>query len=147
MKTETYLELIKKLNVLIENEQLEKENIATLAAKTTQANDGMPHAPGTSDKVGNMSVKLMMKDQEIDHIIDVLVDLQDEIIAQIRKLPTDECDVLFKYYVLGMGLFDIADVRDRSVDWVKKRKWKGISKIEIIKSNAYKEACALLFCE
>ena len=147
MKTETYLELIKKLDVLIDNEQLEKENILTLAAKTTQANDGMPHAPGVSDKVGNMSVKLLMKEQEIDHIIDVYVDLKDEIISQIRKLPVDECDVLYKYYVLDWKLFDIADYREQSETWIKDLKNRGISKIKVIQSVAYTEACNILFCE
>lgn len=147
MKAEIYLSLIRKLDVLISNEQLELENILTLATKTTQDNDGMPHAPGTSDKVGNLSVKLLMKEQEINHMIDVFVDLKEEIKAQIRTLPTDECDVLYKYYVLNQKLFDIADEREQSVDWIKKLKWRGISKIKVLQSEAYKSACALLFSE
>lgn len=144
VKAENYLELVRKLDVLINNELLEKENIATLATKTTQDNDGMPHAPGVSDKVGNMSVKLTMKQQEIDHIIDVFVDLKDEVISQIRTLPTDECDVLYKFYVLNMGLFDISEDKCCSIDWIKKLKWRGISRIKVIESAAYKEAKKLL---
>ena len=144
MKTETYLELIQRLNVLINNELLEKENIATLATKTTQTLSDMPKAPGVSDKIGNLSVKLMMKQQEIDNIIDVFVDLRDEIKAQIRTLPVDECDVLYKFYVCNIGLFDIADERNQSVDWIKKLKWRGISHIKVIQSEAYKAACELL---
>ena len=144
MRTETYLELVRKLDVLITNELLEKESIFTLAAKTTQTLSDMPKAPGTSDKVGNLSVKLLMKQQEIDNIIDVYVDLKDEIISQIRTLPADECDVLYKYYVLGYGLFDIADSREQSVDWIKKLKWRGVGKIKVIQSDAYKSACKVL---
>ena len=144
MKKETYLELIKKLNVLIDNEQLEKEKLFTIATKTTQENDDMPHASGTSDKVGNLSVKLAMKEKEIDHIIDVFVDLRDEIKAQIRTLPVKEYNVLYKYYVLDWGLFDIADDMECTVDWVKKLKNRGISYIGILESDAYKEACKLL---
>lgn len=145
MKTETYLELIKKLDVLIKNEIAEKENIITLATKTTQENDGMPHAPGVSDKVGNLSVKLLMKEQEIDHIIDVFIDLKEEIKKQIRTLPADECDVLYKFYVLDKGLFEIAEGRNQSVAWIQKLKWRGISHIKVIQSETYKEVCALLF--
>lgn len=147
MKTETYLELIKKLDILINDELLEKERIATLATKTVQELSDMPKASGTSDKIGNGAVKLLMKQQEIDHIIDVFVDLKDEIKAQIRTLPADECDVLYKFYVLDWGLFDIADAKCCSVDWIKKLKWRGISKIKVIQSEAYKQACALLFSE
>ena len=145
MTSETYLGLIKKLDILIYNEQLDKENIFTLATKTTQENDGMPHAQVTSDKVGNLSTKLLMKEQEIDHIIDVFVDLREEIKGQIRKIPADECDVLYKYYVLNLGLFDIADDKQKSVDWIKKLKCRGISHIKINESETYKEACELLF--
>ena len=144
MKTETYLELVKKLNVLIENKELEKQEIFTLATKVTQENDGMPHAPGVSDKVGNMSVKLVMKEYEIYHVIDVYVDLKYEIINQIELLPADEYDVLYQYYVLDKTLFEIADGRYQSVDWIKKLKWRGVSKIKVIKSEAYKSACELL---
>ena len=145
MTNECYLGLIKKLNILIDNEILEKENLFTIATKTTQVNDDMPHAPGVSDKVSNLSVKIVMKGQEIDHIIDVFVDLRDEIKEQIRKLSADECDVLYRYYVLGEGLFDIADSKHFSESWIKKLKYRGTSKIKIVESAAYKEACKLLF--
>lgn len=144
MKTETYLELVRKLNILINDELLEKEQLFTLAAKTTQTLSDMPKAPGTSDKVGNLSVKLLMKQQEIDHIVDTYVDLKDEIINQIRALPVDECDVLYKYYVLNIGLFDIADSRNQSIDWIKKLKWRGVHKIKVIQSEAYLAACKVL---
>lgn len=144
MRKEKYLELVRKLNVLINNELLEKENIATLATKTTQTLSDMPKAPGTSDKVGNLALKLLMKQIEIDNMIDVYVDLRCEIKEQIRTLQTDECDVLFKYYILNMGLFDIAEDRGQSVDWIKKLKWRGTNKIKVIESEAYKEACRYL---
>lgn len=144
MRAEGYLQLVRKLNVLINDELLEKENIATLATKTTQTLSDMPHAPGTSDKVGNLAVKLATKQNEIDDMIDTYVDLRCEIKEQIRALPTDECDVLYKYYILDMGLFDIAEEREQSVDWIKKLKWRGTSKIKVIKSDAYIRACKVL---
>lgn len=145
MTNEEYLELIKKLNILIDDEILEKENLFVLATKTTQVNDDMPHAPGVSDKVSKLSVKIAMKEEEIDHIIDVLVDLRDEIKEQIRKLPADECDVLYRYYVLNEGLFDIADSKHFSEGWIKKLKYRGVRKIQVIKSAVYEEACKLLY--
>ena len=144
MRAEGYLQLVIKLNMLINDELLEKENIATLATKTTQTLSDMPHAPGISDKVGNLAVKLAMKQHEIDDMIDVYVDLRSEIKEQIRTLPADECDVLYKYYVLNHSLSDIAEERYQSVDWIKKLKWRGTSKIKVIKSEAYNKACKVL---
>lgn len=131
MTKEEYLELIQKLDLLILNELEELEKLNTLASKVTQANDGMPHAPGTSDKVGNGAIKIIEKQEEIDEIISLSIDLRKEIIGQIRKLHKDEYDVLYKYYVLEMSIFDIADIRKRSETWVKEMKRKGINNIEI----------------
>ena len=131
MTKEEYLELIQKLDLLILNELEELEKLNTIAAKVTQANDGMPHAPGASDKVGNGAIKIIEKQKEIDEIISLSIDLRKEIIGQIRKLHKDEYDVLYKYYVLEMSIFDIADVRKKSETWVKEMKRKGINNIEI----------------
>ena len=130
--------------MLINNELLDKEQLFTLATKTTQELDDMPHASGTSDKVGNIAVKIMEKEQEIDHIIDVLVDLREEIKAQIRTLPDNECDVLFKYFVLDMKLGEIANEMHYCVDWIKRLKNKGVYRIKVVESEAYKTACKLL---
>lgn len=131
MTKEDYLELIQKLDLLIINECEELEKLNSIAVKVTQENDGMPHAPGTSDKVGNGAIKIVEKQKEIDEIISLSIDLREEIIGQIRKLHKDEYDVLYKYYVLEMKLFDIADIKDKSETWVKEMKRKGINNIEI----------------
>ena len=140
MTKELYLELVRKLDVLINDEILEREKIFTLSTKTTPELSDMPHAPGVSDKVGNLAVKLAMKQQDINHCIDVYVDLKDEIISQIRTLPTEECDVLYRYYVLGQGLFDISDDMNYSVSWIKILKYRGTQKIKVIDSAAYRQA-------
>ena len=145
MTKEHYLELIQKLDLLIDDEVHELEVLHTLGTKTTQENDGMPHAIGISDKVGNSAVKILMKQEEINHLIDVFVDLREEIRSQIKKLPVKEYRVVYDYYVKNIGLFDIADNMNMSVDWIKKLKNRGVSKIEVIESEAYTEACEILF--
>ena len=145
MTKEAYLELIQKLDELIDDEVRELEVLRTLGTKTTQENDGMPHAIGISDKVGNSAVKMLMQQEKINHMIDVFVDLREEIRSQIKKLPLKEYRVVYSYYVDGEGLFDIADKMFMSVDWIKKLKNRGVSKIQVIESEAFKEACALLF--
>ena len=141
---EFYLELIGKLDLLITNEIEELDKLNALASKITQENDGMPHAPGTSDKVGNISVKIVMKKQEINDLIDLFIDLREEIKGQIRKLHKDEYDVLYKYYVLGMGIFNIADARNKSESWVKTIKKEGLKNIEINFTNTLKKILKLL---
>ena len=144
MTEEDYLELIQKLDLLISNELEELDRLNALAVKVTQENDGMPHAPGTSDKVGNAAVKITMKQQEINEIIDLSIDLREEIIGQIKKLHKDEYDVLYKYYVLDMSIFAIADARDKSDRWVKNIKRQGMQHIEIAKTETLEKVLNLL---
>ena len=144
MKTEDYLSMVGKLNMLVNNKLEEKEELFTLATKTTQEISDMPHASGVSDKVGNLAVKLASKEEDIDHAIDVYIDLKHEIISQIEKLPKDEYDVLYRRYVVGQGLFDVAEKRDQSVSWIQKLTWRGLKKIKVIESDVYREACKML---
>lgn len=135
MNKEDYLDLINKLDIYISNEIEELEKLKVIAEKITQENNGMPHASGTSDKVGNFAVKIVMKRQEINDTIDLFFELREEIIAQIKKLRTDEYDVLYKYYVLNMSINNISEVKNKSISWVKEIKKNGIKYLKINNSH------------
>ena len=144
MSNEEYLGMIEKLNLLISNKILEKEELYTITTKTTQANDGMPHATGTSDKVGNGAVKLVQKAQEIDATIDLFYDLKQEIIEQMQKLPADEYDVLYKSFVQGMSLSVIAKIKGKAVNTIKKTRRAGIRNVQIKRSETFETAKKML---
>ncbi len=145
MSNEEYLGMIEKLNLLINNKILEKEELFTIATKTTQENDGMPHASGTSDKVGNGTVKILEKESEIDRVIDLFYDLKQEIIGQIQKLPADEYDVLHKSFVQGMSIATIAEEKGKHFDTIKSIRRKGIRNVRILESKNLKDARKMLF--
>lgn len=145
MKNEEYLEIIEKLNLLISNKILEKEELYTIVTKTTQENDGMPHASGTSDKVGNGTVKLITKAQEIDDTIDLFYDLKQEIIGQMQKLPVDEYNILYQSFVQGETLGNIADDMEMSLAQVKRARRSGIANIRILWSDNLMRAKEMLF--
>ena len=145
MSNEDYLGMIEKLNLLINNKILEKEELFTITTKTTQANDGMPHASGTSDKVGNGAVKLVQKAQEIDTTIDLFYDLKQEIIGQMQKLPVDEYNILYQSFVQGVSLSSIADDLEMSFAHVKRVRKNGIAHIKILWSDNLKAAQGILF--
>lgn len=145
MSNEEYLGMIEKLNLLITNKILEKEELFTIATKTTQDNDGMPHATGTSDKVGNSTVKIVEKEAEIDRVIDLFYDLKQEIIGQIQKLPAEEYDVLHKSFVQGISLSTIAEEKNKHVDTIKSVRRKGIANVRILNSQNLREAQKMLF--
>lgn len=145
MSNEEYLGMIEKLNLLINNKILEKEELFTITTKTTQANDGMPHASAISDKVGNGAVKLVQKAHEIDATIDLFYDLKQEIIGQMQKLCVEEYDVLYKSYVLEISLENIAKEKNKHIDTIKGIRRSGIKNIRVLESETYKKAQKLLF--
>jgi len=145
MSNEEYLGMIEKLNLLITNKIMEKEELFTITTKTTQANDGMPHASSISDKVGNGAVKLVQKAQEIDATIDLFYDLKQEIIGQMQKLQVDEYDILYKSFVLGVPLSDIAEEKNKHIDTIKNARRSGVKNIRILESDNFKKAQKLLF--
>ena len=135
MRAKQYLGLIEELDNHI-NEQLKrKPEIFTRGTKITQENDGMPHAPGISDKVGSCATELAA----IDELIDLFVDFKNEIEGQINKLVNEnEREVLEMYYVDGLRMTDIADMMNVSVAWVVKLKNRGEAHIKILRSEKYK---------
>lgn len=145
MSNEDYLGMIEKLNLLINNKILEKEELFTIATKTTQDNDGMPHASGTSDKVGNGVVKLVQMAQDIDALIDLFCDLKQEIIGQMQKLPVNEYNILYQSFVQGVALNGIADDLGMSLSQVKRARRNGISNIQILWSSNLERAKKMLF--
>lgn len=145
MSNEDYLGMIEKLNLLINNKILEKEELFTITTKTTQANDGMPHATGTSDKVGNGAVKLVQKAHEIDEAIDLFYDLKQEIIGQMQKLPVSEYNILYQSFVLGAALGAIADDLGMSLTQVKRERRNGINNLQILWTDNLRKAEKMLF--
>lgn len=82
----------KKLNRLAE--------IRAAAEKTTSGvMDGMPHAPGVSDKVGSGAQRLADLSAEIDRDVDAFVAYKDKVCEILEKLPDLQYKVLFLYYI------------------------------------------------
>ena len=145
MNNEEYLGMIEKLNLLINNKILEKEELFTITTKTTQANDGMPHASSISDKVGNGAVKLVQMAHDIDATIDLFCDLKQEIIGQMQKLPADEYNILYQSFVQGVALGCISDDLGMSLSQVKRARRNGIANIKILRSSNLDKAEKMLF--
>lgn len=104
-----WLEGIRKLDQLIDAKIAEKERVRELMVNTVGSIDGMPHAPGISDKVGNLTVKLISLEEELNALIDRYVDEKAEVIKAIEKLPEREYGVLHRYYLRNMTLEQVAE--------------------------------------
>ena len=109
MNVREWLEGLKKLDELIDAKIAEKERVRALMVNTVGSLDGMPHAPGITDKVGNLTVKLIALEEELNALIDKYVDDKAEIVKAIEQLPDREYGVIHRYYIRRMTLEQAAE--------------------------------------
>jgi DNA-directed RNA polymerase specialized sigma subunit len=94
-----YLEQVKEADAKIDIKMAEERELWAIATSVTQANDGMPHAPGVSDKVGNIIHKIIEARNRTNEQIDRYIDIRDDVIRHIEMLPTKQYTVLHWLYV------------------------------------------------
>lgn len=99
MNAYKYLEQVKNADAMIDIKRAEERELWTLATSMTQANDGMPHAPGVSDKVGNIVQKIIEAQERTNAQIDRYIDIRDDVIRHIEMLPPKQYAVLHWLYV------------------------------------------------
>lgn len=109
MDVVAWLEQIRKLDQLIEAKLAEREQVRELAVNTVGSMDGMPHAPGIMDKVGNLTVKLISLGEELDRLIDEYIDRKQEVVKVLETLPEREYGVLHRYYIRNMTWEQVAE--------------------------------------
>ena len=94
-----YLEQVRNADAKIEAKRAEERELWAIATSMTQANDGMPHAPGVSDKVGNIIHKIIEAQNRTNEQIDKYVEIRDDVIRHIEMLPPKQYLVLHWLYV------------------------------------------------
>lgn len=120
MKAKEYLGQIERIDKLIENKIIEKEHWMSVATSTTTFSEGdRVQSSGSKQKMADAVCRYLSMEDEINEAIDRLIDLKQEVISTIEKLPSvDEYDVLHKTYVQLMTLQEVAAAKDKSYSWV-----------------------------
>ena len=99
MKAAEYLEQVKIADAMIETKRADERELWALATSMTQVNDGMPHAPGFSDKVGNIIAKIIAAQDRTNAQIDKYIDIRNDVVRHIEMLPPKQYRVLHWLYV------------------------------------------------
>lgn len=94
-----FLEQVKDADAKIESKRAEERELWVLATSVTQVNDGMPHAPGKSDKVGNIVQKIITVQEQTNEQIERYIDIRDDVIRHIEMLPPKQYKVLHWLYI------------------------------------------------
>ena len=99
------------MDARIDSCRADERELWALATSMTQANDGMPHASGVSDKVGNIVAKILAAQDRTNAQIDRYVDTRNDVIRHIEMLPPKQYRVLHWLYVRKR------DRREKNQSW------------------------------
>lgn len=99
MNAYDFLEQVKTADDMIDSKRAEERELWAIATSMTQVNDGMPHAPGVSDKVGNIIQKIIEARDRTNEQIDRYIDIKADVIRHIEMLPPKQYKVLHWLYV------------------------------------------------
>ena len=120
-----------KIDALINNKLEEKEMLYTLASKTTSSSSDAPGSgAGTSDKVGNIVVKIKELEDEINHLVDDYIDYRAEAILYTSKLPTEQFVIIQMNKIRLIPLTRIAREQKISYQWASELKKRALQGLE-----------------
>lgn len=133
MDAKKYLKQLKRLDTMITNKLIEKEQWKAISLGTTaQLGGERVQASGSQQKMADAVCKYIDIESEIDACIDKLVDTKKDVISVIEQLNTTEYDILHKVYVQYITLEDVAGMYGKSYTWVTTVHGRGIKAVQDI---------------
>lgn len=127
MKAEEFMQQIQKVNSMLENKRLEKEQLMAIATGTTVQIREKVQTSGTKQKMAeavNSYVDLENGD------IKELIKQREEAIRVIEQLNVKYYNVLHKIYVQNVELNDLAIAYDRSYSWATTTKARALDSLQ-----------------
>lgn len=118
MKALEYMKQLERIEAMIHNKQIEKEQWKDIALGITARYDG-ERVQSSSDPHKRQAAidKMIDIDREIDSIIDQEIDLKREIISIIERLKTKEYNVLHMLYIQRKTFKEVAAAYEKSQSW------------------------------
>ncbi len=133
MRAKAFLSQLDKLNKLIENKMIEKQQWKSIAMGTGQRTDGeRVQSSGSQQKMADAIVRYVDIEAEIDAAIDMYVDKKNHIISVIEQLPVTEYDILHKVYVQSIPLDEVAVAFNKSYSWVTSKHGRALKAVQDI---------------
>lgn len=118
MKAKDFLKQIKKLDCMIENKLIEKDQWKSIATGTSAHMTGeRVQSSGSQQKMADAIDRYIDIEAEIDQCIDRLIGKKKDVISVIEQLNPTEYDLLHKVYVQYITLDDVSETYGKSYSW------------------------------
>ncbi len=118
MNAKSYLKQLEKLDTIIQNKLIEKEQWKSVALGVTSHSDGeRVQSSGNQQKMADAISRCVDMEREIDGLIDRLINTKMDVITTSEQLNATEYDVLHKIYIQRMTFKEVAAAKDKSQSW------------------------------
>ena len=118
MTAKEYLRQLKYLDNRINAKLLEREQIRTIAEKTTVSLSEKVQT-SSGNKIDDVVVRLVELEELINKDIDKLVELREEARNKINRISNDKYKIVLSMYYLSNKTFeDVAELTNMSLRWI-----------------------------
>ena len=128
-----FLNQLKKLDKMLENKEVERQQWKSIAMNTTSRNDSeRVKSSGSQQKMADAINKYIDLEAEIACLIDELIVIKKDAISVIEQLNATEYDLLHKVYVQNIPLDEVAERCGKTYSWattIHGRALKNVKKI------------------
>ena len=133
MNAERYVRQVEKLDKLIHNKKIEKEQWQEMAMNSSSVNDGdRVKATANQQKMADAVHHMVDIEREIDDAIEVFANIKMEVISTIEMLDAVEYDILHKIYIQYIDIADVADEYGKSYTWANAKRNIALKQIQKI---------------
>lgn len=150
MKAKEFLQQLVKLDMMIENKLIEREQWKSIALGTTSSSadviiDGVAYkmdrvqSSGNPQKMADAVARYVDIEAEIDTVVDELINTKKDIIAVIERLVPIEYDILHKVYVQRLELDEVADICQKTYSWATTVHGRALKNVQRILDERSKE--------
>ena len=132
MDARSYLEQVQKIDKMIENKMIEKEQWETIATGTAgQAAGERVQTSVNRSKMSDAVIKAIGIEKDIER----LTKKRRQIMDVIERLPAAEYDLVHKVYVQGLSVFEVAEEYGKSYQWGTKVHRSALMNVQEILKN------------
>ena len=133
MDATAFLEKVKRLDVLLKNKLIEREQWRDLALSVTAHSDGdRVQSSGNLQKMSDAVARCVDMEAEINAIVERLAAEKADVLSVIEQLPPDEYDVLHMKYIQHLTNDEINMARDRIGSWASTIASNGRKNVQMI---------------
>lgn len=130
----TLLRSIEKLDVIIKNKLVEKEQWKAIALGITASMEGdRVQSSGSPSKMADAVIKCIAVEDEINSLIDSLIDTKKRVIEIIEQVESPiEYDLLHRKYIQFQEFHEIADAYGKEYGWATTTHGRALKSVQEI---------------